>query len=104
MGASHAMSTTRRVLLLFVALAIATAGAFPSHAGAALSRKKAIWGPAQVNGVSQFPIYSELGAGIYETYLRWNDIALNRPVRATDPGDPAYRWPAELDFVMQEAA
>jgi hypothetical protein len=104
MEASHAMSTTRRVLLLFVALAIATAGALPSQAGAAPSRKKAIWGPAQVNGVSQFPIYSELGAGIYETYLRWNDVALSRPARATDPADPAYQWPAELDFVMQEAA
>ena len=97
------MSTTRRVLVL-VALALVTAGALPSQAGAAPSRKKAIWGPAEVNGVSQFPIYRELGAGIYENTMRWDEIALSRPARATDPADPAYRWPPGLDFVMREAA
>src|SRR4051794_22308015 len=96
------MSTTRLVLAL-VALALVT-GALPSQAGAAPSRKKAIWGPAQVNGVSQFPIYGELGVGIFENVLRWDSTALSRPARPTDPADPAYRWPAGLDFVMSEAA
>jgi hypothetical protein len=97
-----AMSTIGRVLAL-VALALVT-GALPSQAGAAPSRKKAIWGPAEMNGVSQFPIYHELGAGIYEHVLRWDSTAPSRPARPTDPADPAYRWPPELDLVMREAA
>ena len=33
----------------------------PVSAQGAPSRKKAIWGPASVNGRSQFPIYRDLG-------------------------------------------
>src|SRR3954454_6372382 len=97
-----AMSTTGRVLAL-LALALVL-GALPSQAGATPSRKMAIWGPAEVNGASQFPIYRELGAGIYEHVLTWDTAAPTRPARPTDPADPAYRWPPELDFVMREAA
>jgi hypothetical protein len=67
------------------------------------SLKKSIWGPAQVNGVSQFPIYRDLGAGIWQTVLEWNTVAPTRPRRATDPNDPAYRWPADVDFAVREA-
>jgi hypothetical protein len=66
--------------------------------------KKSIWGPVRVNGVSQFPIYRELGAGIYQTNLDWPAVARARPSRATDPGDPAYRWPAAVDDAIREAA
>ena len=75
----------------------------PAVADAAPSRKKAIWGPARVDGVSQFPIYRDLGAGIYQTKIRWNRIARTRPAQPTDPSDPAYRWPSVLDYAVAEA-
>jgi hypothetical protein len=66
------------------------------------SGRKAIWGPSTVNGVSQFPIYRDLGVGIYETQISWHLVAPTRPRRASDPSDPAYHWPAELaDSITQ---
>jgi hypothetical protein len=73
-------------------------------AHAAVSSKKAIWGPVTYQGASQFPIYHDLGAGIYETSLRWDDLTLGRPASPRDPADPAYRWPAGLDQAVAEAA
>jgi hypothetical protein len=64
--------------------------------------KKSLWGPVRVHGVSQFPIYRDLGAGIYQTKLDWRGVAATRPARPTDPTDPAYRWPAELDDAVGE--
>jgi hypothetical protein len=74
----------------------------PATADAAPSRKKAIWGPIEVNGVSQFPIYHDLGVGIWETRLSWADVARTRPGTARDPSDPAYHWPPELDQAIAE--
>ena len=76
----------------------------PAPANAAPSPKKAIWGPVRVNGVSQFPIYADLGAGIWQTRLKWELAAPTRPADARDPLDPAYRWPTELDDAIAEAA
>jgi hypothetical protein len=73
-------------------------------ADAAPSRKKAMWGPARVDGVSQFPIYDDLGVGIYQLDLSWNDIARTRPQNPRDPSDPAYNWPESVDFALSEAA
>ena len=87
----------------FLALAAAAALAWPAAADAAPSAKKAIWGPVRVDGVSQFPIYRDLGAGIYQIKIHWNRIAPTRPIRARDPGDPAYRWPSALDEAVAEA-
>ena len=53
--------TRTRILLILVAL---VALALPAAAGAAPSRKKAIWGPATVDGESQFPNDPDLGVGI----------------------------------------
>ena len=39
----------------------------PNPAAARPSQKKGIWGPVTVNGVSQFPIYRDLGAGVFWT-------------------------------------
>jgi hypothetical protein len=72
-------------------------------APATAARHKAIWGPAQVDGVSQFETYDELGAGIYQYSLSWADVALTRPGDPTNPTDPAYRWPTELDYAISEA-
>ena len=72
-------------------------------ASAAPSVKKAIWGPAQVNGKSQFPIYRDLGVGIYQAGLNWREVAPTRPADATDPADPAYQWPHDISFALREA-
>jgi hypothetical protein len=90
---SRAASAT---LLAILALAWAPA------ANAGQSLKKAIWGPPEVNGVSQFPIYRDLAVGIYEMALDWSRVAPTRPARPTDPADPAYRWPAEVDYAIEE--
>jgi hypothetical protein len=77
--------------------------ALPATASSAPSRKKAIWGPVTRNGVSQFPIYHDLGAGIYLTTLSWAATAPTRPRSPKNPADPAYRWPADLDYAISEA-
>jgi len=56
----------RLLLLLVLALVV------PAQADAAVTRKKAIWGPVSVDGRSQFPIYADLGVGIYQSTLRWD--------------------------------
>lgn len=63
-----------------------------------------MWGPALVGGISQFPIYADLGVGIWQTGLRWDQVASRRPARPSDPADPAYAWPAELDAAIADAA
>ena len=73
-------------------------------ADAAQSRKKSMWGPVRVDGVSQFPIYDDLGVGIYQTALLWDTIAPTRPANPRDPNDPAYVWPETVDFAVSEAA
>ncbi|MFP5362094.1 MAG: hypothetical protein ACLGI5_05140 [Thermoleophilia bacterium] len=65
--------------------------------------QKAFWGPAQIDGVSQFPLYERLGVTVYQTTLRWAEIAPTRPADAKDPDDPAYVWPAQIDAVTREA-
>jgi len=87
-----------RVLGATVGLALSAAPAL-----AAPSLKKAIWGPPDVAGVSQFPVYAELGAGIYMTNLVWRVVAPVQPKQPSDPSDPAYWWPSELDALIAEA-
>jgi hypothetical protein len=83
-------------LLLVLALA-------PATATAAVSHKKAIWGPVEIDSQSQFPVYKELGAGIYQTTLNWSEVAALEPEDAGDIEDPGYDWPAEIDTALSEA-
>jgi len=83
------------LVLMLLAATSMDATAKPSH-------KKAIWGPVQVAGQSQFPIYRDLGVGIYEMTVPWAGVAAARPVHPKDPSDPAYRWPAAVDFAVSE--
>ncbi len=79
----------RMIVALVLALALGLGLASTSSAVAApVSLKKAIWGPVFRDGVSQFPIYRDLGAGIYETNLKWAEIAPQRPAHPTNPNDP----------------
>ena len=73
-------------------------------AGAGPSDAKAFWGPLGVNGASSFPIYHDLGVGIFEMPLSWADVTIRRPRHARDPRDPAYRWPGEIDSALAQAA
>jgi hypothetical protein len=75
----------------------------PASANAASSHKKAIWGPVEIDAQSQFPVYKDLGAGIYQTTLNWAEVASLEPLDATDIEDPGYDWPAEIDTAISEA-
>lgn len=72
----------------------------PSSASAGL---KGFWGPSEVSGVSQFPVYRTLGVELYQTSLAWSSIAPTRPADPRNPADPAYRWPASMDQLISEA-
>ena len=94
----------RRILFCTAALCALLALWPSANALARADGKKAIWGPVTRNGVSQFPIYQDLGAKIYEIGLPWAAVAPNRPADPTNPNDPAYQWPAELDQAVAGAA
>jgi len=66
--------------------------------------KKAIWGPVTRDGVSQFPIYADLGVGIFQDWLFWDEIAPTKPADPTNPNDPAYHWPPDIDLALSEGA
>jgi hypothetical protein len=92
--------------LLMVLLAAATALAIAAVPAQAVFKKKAIWGPVKLpGGQSAFPVYDELGVDVLQVVVDWSKVAPTEPARATSrtPGDPAYRWPAEVDFAVREA-
>ena len=97
------LMTSRRLALLAFLVALVLTAAVPA-AEARFGHHKGIWGPVRVDGVSQFPIYKELGAAYYNTSLHWGNTASERPADPRNPSDPAYRWPAELDDAVAEAA
>jgi hypothetical protein len=83
------------LLILLLLLPVATADA-------AVTRKKAIWGPVEADAASLFPTYRALGAGIYRTRLEWDKVAVLEPLDAEDPLDASYEWPEELDTAIAE--
>ena len=95
--------STRIGALRASAIAVLAVLLLPGLGSAEVTLKKSIWGPTQVGGRSQFPIYRDLGAGIYQMALRWSEVASTRPARASDPSDPAYMWPSEIDYAIAEA-
>lgn len=83
-------------------LAFAPAASAASLVGKPL--QKSIWGPVEVNGVSQFPVYRQMGVKLFQIQLRWDSTARSaRPADPANPADPAYRWPADVDLAVQEA-
>jgi hypothetical protein len=85
-------------LAVVVCAAVVLAGVSPATA----SRHKAIWGPVEVDGASQFPIYDRLGVRLYQTSVSWASVAPTRPADPKDPADPAYSWPTEVDRAVAE--
>jgi len=92
-----------RVLALPVVAIVALAWA-ASPALGRWSGQKAIWGPVTVGGRSEFPVYRTLGVGIFEMDLNWASVAPTAPLNSSDPRDPAYQWPADIDYAIQQAA
>jgi hypothetical protein len=83
---------------LAVAALVLVLGA-PAHAA-----EKALWGPAALpDGSSAFGLYDELGIDTLQLSMGWADIAPTRPAVATDPSDPAYRWPRDVTAAAAEA-
>lgn len=81
--------------MLVIALCVAS----PARAA-----EKAIWGPTTLpGGESAFPTYKELGVDTLQTTINWFTVAPSRPADAGNPNDPAYRWPAALDEMVQQA-
>src|SRR3954447_17660931 len=91
----------RRALLPTILLVLVAIPTTTAHA--AVTTKKAIWGPVEIDSQSQFPVYRELGAGIYQTTLDWSEVASLKPLDATDVDDPSYEWPDEIDTAISEA-
>jgi len=70
----------------------------------ARAAEKALWGPVALpDGSSAFGLYDELAIDTLQMSLSWADIAPVRPAVATDPSDPAYRWPAEVTAAAAQA-
>jgi hypothetical protein len=66
---------------------------------------KMIWGPMTLpDGSSAFPVYHRLGVQVLQLQLIWGRTATSRPGDPTNPADPAYRWPAELEQAVSQAA
>jgi hypothetical protein len=92
----------RRAAAALVALALLSGWFSPAYA--ARSSSKAFWGPTTVAGKSAFPMYHNLGVGIFETQLDWAQVATRRPRHPRNPNDPAYVWPPEISYAIAHAA
>jgi hypothetical protein len=97
---------TTRVRPAWAGVAILVAllsGLYPTGADAAV--RKAIWGPTELpGGASAFPVYRDLGVDVLQLQLVWNRVAPSRPAHPTDPGDPAYEWPRNVDQAVAAGA
>jgi hypothetical protein len=90
--------------VLFATISPERSDAQAPPAGAAPQTiKKAVWGLQSHNGQSMFPIYRDLGVGIFQTQVRWDQVAPTKPANPTDPNDPAYKWPSYVDTALEES-
>jgi hypothetical protein len=99
----HTTTTRLRRKLALATLGCLLLAAATAPAASAYRLQKGMWGPTQIDGVSQFPLYEKLGVTIFQTGLSWETIAPTRPANPTDPNDPAYTWPTDIDRVIAEA-
>ncbi|MDQ3677410.1 MAG: hypothetical protein M3401_11510 [Actinomycetota bacterium] len=66
--------------------------------------EKALWGPTTLpSGSSAFGLYSELGIDTLQLSVSWAAVAPSRPATASNPADPAYRWPPAIATAAAEA-
>jgi len=97
MGRGHTAAIATTLCLL----ALLFAAAPSAHAGTPL--QKGFWGPTEIDGVSQFPTYDDLGVTLFQISVSWARVAPTRPRSARDPRDPAYVWPPDVDYAIREA-
>jgi hypothetical protein len=96
------MTTSRgRACAVLATIGLMAAGLAAASPAQALV--KGFWGPTQVGGQSQFPIYRDLGVTLYQTAINWASVAPTRPADPRNPSDPAYQWPADIDYAVQQA-
>jgi hypothetical protein len=104
---THRLRTVAAALALTVAALVMFATTATERADAQAAPqtlKKAVWGLQSHNGQSMFPIYKDLGVGIFQTQVRWDQVAPTKPANPTDPNDPAYKWPSYVDTALKEAS
>lgn len=90
-------------MLLILLLTSLGVGSAPAIANGRVGALKAMWGPSFRGQENLFPIYQALGVKIYEDRLGWEQTAARQPKDPTNPNDPAYTWPAEVDAAVAEA-
>jgi hypothetical protein len=89
------------ILVLSALLLAVSTFSKPTQAGAA-EPEKAIWGPLRLSdGSSAFRVYRDLGVDVLQIQLLWDRAAPTQPVDATNPRDPAYRWPSAIDDAIR---
>jgi hypothetical protein len=99
------VTTASRLHRLVAATAAATLALLWAGSSAeAATVHKGFWGPMTMDGVSAFPTYADLDVDIFQTSLRWENVAPTRPADPRNPADPAYRWAPEIDYALQQAA
>jgi hypothetical protein len=75
------------------------------HSGRSSPVPKMIWGPIVLpNGQSAFPTYHKLGVDVFEVDLPWATTSPTQPQNPENPNDPAYKWPAQIDQAISQAA
>ncbi|HLM50738.1 MAG TPA: hypothetical protein VK279_09340 [Solirubrobacteraceae bacterium] len=90
---------------ILLTLAVAACAFGVGAQGASAAMKKGFFGETTHDGASVFPVYRDLGVQYFQTQLRWERVAASGPpANPTDPNDPAYAWPRDLDQTIQEAA
>jgi hypothetical protein len=96
--------TAIAVAVLAVLGAGAAAGAGEKASKAAVQTpKKSMWGATELNGKPLFPVYQQLGVGLYSNAVRWDQVAPTKPLDPTNPADPAYTWPQYLTDAIDQA-
>ena len=96
------MRRTRRIWPL-VLISVMLAALIAATPATARPLHKGMWGPTEIEGKSQFPLYEKLGVTLYQTSMSWASVAPTRPANPRDPKDPAYVWPSHMDGVIKEA-
>jgi hypothetical protein len=93
------------VPLAVVLVLVITAGAAQSSAAS----RSLVYPSKCINDApshSGQPIFRELrslGVRVWSGGISWAAIAPTRPATPTSPDDPAYRWPKDLDRLLNQA-
>ena len=92
------------IALLLLATCVVAAGAKAKPAAAARGMLVGVFDPNRPFDTpdTTFPTLVNLRAQIIRVNLNWNEVATKRPLKPTDPADPAYDW-SRYDQLMLNA-